>query len=336
MSDLAKRLRIKAGMIEMGERIAWGSDSALMREAADALDHAAVERKKVGRPQIREVFLRNGARIEPDRDDLPDWVYESVFELLDSVIQQAGPAIQYVAPAVQGELVAWATRLYNTAYHAGHHDTVEGGYTHVYPQDMDIHHEDVVQEWLADNPQPAEQKPFEWPLLDAPALIGGVVVGKGCSTGTVVAIAKRKHQYEVETSPEEHARREKAFKDMLRQIHEGIGQQPAEQQPALIKYQPCGCVICTCEHETQCQGCGAKHCGTHLVGQIPGPAYQQAAPDVAGLVEELEAARQFIVNGIEVGAVRMPDSDTPDPAHNTLPMIDAALAAHRKQGGDHV
>jgi len=38
MKDLPKRLRIKAGMIEMCERIAWGSDSALMREAADALD----------------------------------------------------------------------------------------------------------------------------------------------------------------------------------------------------------------------------------------------------------------------------------------------------------
>ena len=36
-----------------------------------------------GRPQIREVFLRNGAKIEPDRDDLPDYVYESVFELLE-------------------------------------------------------------------------------------------------------------------------------------------------------------------------------------------------------------------------------------------------------------
>lgn len=41
MSDLVKRLRIKAGMIEMGELIAWGSDVALMREAADALEMAA-------------------------------------------------------------------------------------------------------------------------------------------------------------------------------------------------------------------------------------------------------------------------------------------------------
>lgn len=41
MSDLVGRLRIKAGMIEMGERIEWGSDTALMREAADALEAAA-------------------------------------------------------------------------------------------------------------------------------------------------------------------------------------------------------------------------------------------------------------------------------------------------------
>lgn len=69
-------------------------------------NHIAEARKKVSRPQIREAFLRNGAVIPADRDDLPDWVYEAVFELLDSVIQQAGPAIQYVAPAVRGEPVA--------------------------------------------------------------------------------------------------------------------------------------------------------------------------------------------------------------------------------------
>jgi len=34
MDDLKKRLIIKAGCIEMCEAIAWGSDSAIMREAA--------------------------------------------------------------------------------------------------------------------------------------------------------------------------------------------------------------------------------------------------------------------------------------------------------------
>jgi hypothetical protein len=36
-AKLIKQLEIKAGMIEMGERIAYGSDSALMRQAAQAL-----------------------------------------------------------------------------------------------------------------------------------------------------------------------------------------------------------------------------------------------------------------------------------------------------------
>jgi hypothetical protein len=35
---LSERLRIKAGVMEMGEKIAWGSDTALMREAADVIN----------------------------------------------------------------------------------------------------------------------------------------------------------------------------------------------------------------------------------------------------------------------------------------------------------
>lgn len=48
-----------------------------------------------------------------------------------------------------------------------------------------------------------------------------------------------------------------------------------------------------------------------------------AAPE---LLKALETARLFIVNGIELGFIRMPHSDTPDPAHGTLPAIDAAIA----------
>ena len=38
MNDLPKRLRIVASMIALGERIAWGSDTALMEEAADVIE----------------------------------------------------------------------------------------------------------------------------------------------------------------------------------------------------------------------------------------------------------------------------------------------------------
>lgn len=34
-----------------------------------------------------------------------------------------------------------------------------------------------------------------------------------------------------------------------------IGQTPAREHP-------CGCVVCVCEDERQCHGCGAKSCGT--------------------------------------------------------------------------
>ncbi len=57
---------------------------------------------------------------------------------------------------------------------------------------------------------------------------------------------------------------------------------PPKAQPMLTKHQPCRCVICTCEHETQCHGCGAKHCGTHPVGQIPEPVYIRPPKEDSG------------------------------------------------------
>ena len=43
MSDLPKRLRIKAGVMNMGGRIAWGSDTALMEEAASLIEQQQAE-----------------------------------------------------------------------------------------------------------------------------------------------------------------------------------------------------------------------------------------------------------------------------------------------------
>ena len=53
---------------------------------------------------------------------------------------------------------------------------------------------------------------------------------------------------------------------------------PVPQGEVLAKHQPCGCVVCTCEDEVRCHGCGAKHCGTHPVGQIPNKVYIQSTP----------------------------------------------------------
>ncbi len=52
------------------------------------------------------------------------------------------------------------------------------------------------------------------------------------------------------------------------------------EDETLAKHQPCGCVVCTCEDEVQCQGCGAKHCGTHPVGQLPQPVFNGPGADV--------------------------------------------------------
>ncbi|WP_343499205.1 hypothetical protein [Achromobacter denitrificans] len=47
----------------------------------------------------------------------------------------------------------------------------------------------------------------------------------------------------------------------------------------------------------------------------------------------LESAQRFIRNGVEFGYVRMPDADTPDPAHQTPGLIDAAIRALSAQPG---
>ena len=44
-------------------------------------------------------------------------------------------------------------------------------------------------------------------------------------------------------------------------------------------------------------------------------------------IDALTCAQQFIRNGVELGYIRMPDADCPDPAHETPGAIRAALAA---------
>ena len=44
------------------------------------------------------------------------------------------------------------------------------------------------------------------------------------------------------------------------------------------------------------------------------------------MLAALKGARQFITNGVELGFIRMPDAGTPDPAHDTLPAIEAAIS----------
>lgn len=59
------------------------------------------------------------------------------------------------------------------------------------------------------------------------------------------------------------------------------GQQPAR---LLAKHQPCGCIVCTCADDVRCHGCGAWHCGTHPVSEIPNAIYEQPARAGSGEV----------------------------------------------------
>lgn len=91
----------------------------------------------------------------------------------------------------------------------------------------------------------------------------------------------------------------------------------AAEQPAvtgeLAKHQACGCVVCTCEDEVQCQGCGAKHCGTHPVGQIPQPVFNGSATevteDLAKRAAEVIADIAFAAGNMHVqGQIQFSDS----------------------------
>lgn len=44
------------------------------------------------------------------------------------------------------------------------------------------------------------------------------------------------------------------------------------------------------------------------------------------MLAALKRAEQFIVNGVDLGFIRLPDATTPDPAHQTLPAVRAAIA----------
>lgn len=76
-----------------------------------------------------------------------------------------------------------------------------------------------------------------------------------------------------------------------------IAELEGQVAPRLARNQPCGCVVCTCEDEIQCHGCGANHCGTHPIGEIPNPVYEQTWQDQ--LAQAAKAERAKIVAELE-------------------------------------
>jgi hypothetical protein len=75
---LPQRLRTVSDMIDLGEKIAWGSETALMDEAADALDAAAQREAK-----LREALERTDSAMSwliglqsPSASHIERWVID--------------------------------------------------------------------------------------------------------------------------------------------------------------------------------------------------------------------------------------------------------------------
>jgi hypothetical protein len=71
MSDIVKRLRVKADIIQPGERVAWGSGSQLMREAA-----ALIERQREALRVAREALcaIADARPVEATLTLRPEWL----------------------------------------------------------------------------------------------------------------------------------------------------------------------------------------------------------------------------------------------------------------------
>jgi hypothetical protein len=70
-TDQVKRLRIKVGMIRMGERIAFGSDADALDEAADTIERLTKERDEARAAALEEAakVAEQKFRIDQNRRD---------------------------------------------------------------------------------------------------------------------------------------------------------------------------------------------------------------------------------------------------------------------------
>lgn len=84
LEALAERLTVKARMISLGEKIAWGSETALMHEAAAALAEAQDELTR-----LRELIRKSYHALNPDRPTglLANRLLERVRHLLKAEVR---------------------------------------------------------------------------------------------------------------------------------------------------------------------------------------------------------------------------------------------------------
>lgn len=63
--ELVERLRITSNMVNMGEKISWGQDTALMDEAAEALERLERERDEA-RAKMEDALERIASRTQTE------------------------------------------------------------------------------------------------------------------------------------------------------------------------------------------------------------------------------------------------------------------------------
>lgn len=75
-------------------------------------------------------------------DYIPKYPWE-IIERKDKIIEQQAAEIEALRSFAESSFIL---SVYNRGYHAGHNATVEGGYTHIYAQDMGTCHDDILDE----------------------------------------------------------------------------------------------------------------------------------------------------------------------------------------------
>lgn len=224
MSDLVRRLRIKAGMIEMGEMIAWGSDSALMREAADALEMAATAVQE--EPVAWQLRTPDGRVIL--NKEFPAWADGGDGYKITPLYAAPQPAEQQ--PPADGSLTPVPDELFAAEFNAwweqhGQFCRAGGGgyertfafeaWRHLYPQLMNL-------QMAAAEQQPSPDMP-PWEELDYSKMTRKkMAVYIGQQNFTVTALRKRIERMKVKVRNQREALRQMSSAPDVTQLVEAL------------------------------------------------------------------------------------------------------------------
>ncbi len=89
MKTLQERLRIKAGMITLGEKISWGSETALMYEAANKLDELEKQND-----ELRAKLQAPATVAIDERAEFEKWYNSHIMTAVDIKTYAMGPHLK--------------------------------------------------------------------------------------------------------------------------------------------------------------------------------------------------------------------------------------------------